>query len=79
MYVLDYYVFTEYGIEMIALLMYSAIDRMKGCFGLVIMTDTHTTSRTSTYQDDGIAMGELMYLCKDILLEERQRRANSVS
>jgi hypothetical protein len=73
-YVLDYYVFTEYGIEMIAILMYSAIDQMKGCYGIVILTDTHTTSRTATYKDDGIAIGELMNLCISMLLEERTRR-----
>jgi hypothetical protein len=72
-------VFSEYGIDMVALLIYSANERMKGFFGIVVIMDTHTTCRTSVFQEDGIAIGELMYLCKDVLLEERQRREQHIS
>jgi hypothetical protein len=74
-YVLDEYSFSEYGIEIIAMLIYSTIKSLKGCFGVVIIVDTHTMSMTKVYQEDGIAVGELLNLSKSVLLEERQQRA----
>jgi len=79
MYVLDYYSFNEYGIELVAFLLYSAMDKLNGCFGVILVVDTGRLQMTGVHKSDGIAVGELMDMSIRILKEEKERREQSGS